>query len=167
MTADLSMVWWVATGLLIALELWTGTVYLLLLALGAAAGGIAAWWGAAPAWQIACAALIGGGTTALWHLQRARTAQSISREGTDGGSLDLGQTVQVTHWAADGTARIQYRGSVWTARQAPLATDTAFPATSHGPGAHQIVGIEGNILLITPASPTAPSPIGVRSSAVP
>jgi len=39
---NLAPVWWIATGVLIAVELATGTFYLLMLAVGAAAGAMAA-----------------------------------------------------------------------------------------------------------------------------
>jgi membrane protein implicated in regulation of membrane protease activity len=41
MGASLATVWWVVTGVLVAVELATGSFYLLMLALGAAAAAIA------------------------------------------------------------------------------------------------------------------------------
>jgi hypothetical protein len=62
MDLSASTLWWLATGALVVLELTSGTFYLLMLALGAAAGALAAhlgcpppprwrwprWWAAAP-----------------------------------------------------------------------------------------------------------------------
>ena len=51
--------WWIACGALIAVELFTLTLYLLMLALGAAAGAIAAHLGAPLTAQMAVAAFTG------------------------------------------------------------------------------------------------------------
>ena len=64
--------WWVAAGVVVAAELATGTFYLLMMALGLAAAAIAAHLGLSLNGQIVAAALVGGGSTALWHWHRAR-----------------------------------------------------------------------------------------------
>ena len=51
--------WWLATGALVAAELATGTFYLLMVALGCAAGALAAHAGLATTPQLATAALVG------------------------------------------------------------------------------------------------------------
>jgi hypothetical protein len=61
--------WWLAAGALVAAELATGTFYLLMLALGCAAGALAAHAGAGATAQVVVAALLGGGATVAWHLQ--------------------------------------------------------------------------------------------------
>ncbi|HNJ45700.1 MAG TPA: NfeD family protein, partial [Ottowia sp.] len=53
-----STVWWIAAGLLVAAELLTGTFYLLMLAIGAAAGALAAHAGLSLSAQ-----LVAGGVT--------------------------------------------------------------------------------------------------------
>ena len=68
--------WWVAAGALVIAELSTGTFYLLMLALGCAAGALAAHAGAGTSTQVVVAALLGGGATALWHFKRARSPRS-------------------------------------------------------------------------------------------
>ena len=68
--------WWLLAGVLVAVELLTGTFYLLALALGAAAAALAAHAGAGFTAQLVTAALVGGGSTAAWHLQRARQPRS-------------------------------------------------------------------------------------------
>jgi len=57
-------------------------------------------------------------------------------------NLDIGERVHVTRWAADRTARVQYRGSGWTARLAPDAQPQA--------GEHVVTAVEGNWLVLTP-----------------
>ena len=54
-----STLWWVLAGVAVAVELVTGTFYLLLLALGMAAGALAAHLGAGTALHLVCAAWVG------------------------------------------------------------------------------------------------------------
>ncbi len=49
-----------------------------------------------------------------------------------------------TTWNADGTARVQYRGSVWTARAQAGATPVAGP--------HRVAAVEGNWLVLAPVT---------------
>jgi membrane protein implicated in regulation of membrane protease activity len=134
--------WWVAAGLAVAIELATGTFYLLMIALGLGAGAIAAYAGLGVSAQVIVAALIGGGATALWHWQRFRQPQSApARENRDV-NLDIGERVHVGAWGADRTARVQYRGSAWTARLAPGAAAV--------PGEHLVTAVEGNWLVLAP-----------------
>jgi len=141
---DLSapMLWWIVAGVAIAVELATGTFYLLMIALGLAAGAVAAYLGLAFAAQVVVAALIGGGATAAWHWQRFKQPRSApSRENRDV-NLDIGESLHVNAWADDGSARVQYRGSAWTARLAPGAARQF--------GEHRIVAVEGNWLVLEP-----------------
>jgi membrane protein implicated in regulation of membrane protease activity len=134
--------WWFAAGLAVAAELATGTFYLLMIALGLAAGAVAAHLGSGASGQIVAAALVGGGATALWHWRRFNQPRSApARENRDV-NLDIGERVVVSGWAADRTARVRYRGSDWTARLAPGA-----PAS---PGEHHVAAVEGNWLVLAP-----------------
>ena len=56
-------------------------------------------------------------------------------------NLDVGETVRVEAWAPDGTARIAYRGSAWTA----VWRGDGAPR----PGQHRIVAVEHNRLIVT------------------
>lgn len=135
-----STLWWLVAGLLVAAELVTGTFYLLMLALGAIAGGLGAHMGLPLAPQIMLAGLLGGGASALWHLLRRR------RQGTNAGSealLDIGQTVQVAAWQPDGSTQVHYRGAQWSAR---LAAHAIVPLPQ--PGTHRITGVQGSQLLL-------------------
>jgi membrane protein implicated in regulation of membrane protease activity len=134
--------WWVVAGLLVAAELASGTFYLLMLALGAAAGALAAHTGLTFSGQVAAAALVGGGATALWHFKRFRTPRSMPADANPDVNLDIGQTVQVERWNADGTAQVHYRGANWSVSfrggNAPV------------PGEHTIVAIQGSRLIVSP-----------------
>lgn len=130
--------WWLAAGVLVVAELATGTFYLLMLALGAAAGAVAAHAGAGLASQMAAAALLGGGAVAGWHLRRSRQPTALPADVNPDVILDIGGTVHVEQWQADGTARVTYRGAAWNARHAGTGPPLA--------GDHLIRAIEGNCL---------------------
>jgi membrane protein implicated in regulation of membrane protease activity len=108
--------WWLLALGLGILELITGTFYLLVFACGSVGAGIAAAFGA-PLWGqclVAAAISLAG---AAW-VRRSRTgAASSMLAGRNADVLaDIGERVQVDAWDAHGLARIQYRGTQWTAR---------------------------------------------------
>lgn len=142
MDLGLSTFWWVLAGLAVVAELATGTFYLLMMALGMAAGAVAAHLGLSPSLQIVTAALVGGGATALWHWQRMQHPRSAPAAENRDVNLDIGERVSVAAWGADRTARVSYRGSMWTARLQPDA-----PAQS---GEHVVKAVEGNWLVLAP-----------------
>jgi membrane protein implicated in regulation of membrane protease activity len=140
MPMDLSnaSVWWIAAGVAVAAELGTGTFYLLMIALGLAAGAIAAHLGLGEPGQFLAAAAIGGGATAAWHWhRRSRLGPPLPAGGDRDVNLDVGERVHVAHWSDDRTARVRYRGSMWSARLAP--------------GDHVVVAVDGIWLVLAPA----------------
>jgi membrane protein implicated in regulation of membrane protease activity len=149
MELSAATLWWLAAGVAVAIELVTGTFYLLMMAIGLAAAAMAAHLGLSSTGQVIAAALVGGGATALWHWKRASQPRSAAvRENRDA-NLDIGERVYVTEWSADRTARVQYRGSGWTARL-QVGADAA-------PGEHIVSAVEGNWLELRPsASSTHP-----------
>lgn len=110
-------IWFMAAGFMIVLELFSGTFYLLMIALGLGAGGIAALSGASAAWQLFAAASVGA--LATLGLRGSRFGKRRSFDATRDASvnLDIGQRVAVGEWADDGTgtmvARTAYRGALW------------------------------------------------------
>jgi membrane protein implicated in regulation of membrane protease activity len=128
--------------LLVVAELSVGSFYLLMLALGCVAGALAAHLGAGYPAQLFAAAIIGAGTTALWHYRRARAPRSAPVESNRDANLDIGQTLQVPAWDGDGTARVSYRGSAWNVQY----RGDAAPA----PGEHVIVAVQGTRLVVSP-----------------
>ena len=138
-----STLWWLATGVTVAVELATGTFYLLMIALGLAAGAVAAHAGLGETAQVVAAALVGGGATALWHWKRFRSPRSAPAAENRDVNLDVGERVQVTEWTADGTARVHYRGTAWTAR--------LLPGAARRPGPHRVAAVEGNWLVLAPS----------------
>ena len=142
---EASTLWWLSAGALVAAELATGTFYLLMIALGAAAGALAAHAGLPPSGQWLTAAVIGAGATAAWHLQRRRQPKSLPSAINPDVNIDIGQPLRVDAWASDGSARVQYRGAPWSVRFAGTGT----PA----PGEHVIVSVQGSQLGVAPAAP--------------
>lgn len=104
--------WWFVTALILAgVEMATGTFYVLMLALAAALGGIAALAGLDMTWQYSLAGLAAiVGTVVLYRIRAARPA-SVPADN----NLDIGQPVKVLRWNEDGTARVRYRGADWDA----------------------------------------------------
>src|SRR5215212_386576 len=98
-----STVWWLLAGTAVAVELVTGTFYLLMLAIGLAAGAVAAHAGAPLAAQLITAAVIGGGAVAAWHVQRGRRAPEPGASTNHDVNQDIGETVHVEAWNPDGT----------------------------------------------------------------
>lgn len=132
--------WWIATGVAVAIELATGTFYLLMLAIGLAAAAVAAHLGASFSAQLVAAAVIGGGAVTALHLMRAKHPAALPASANRDVNIDVGERVTVTQWNADGTTRVQYRGASWAARYAG--------ADAPAPGEHVIRAVDGNQLML-------------------
>ena len=142
---DPPSLWWLTVGALVAAELATGTFYLLLLALGATAGAMAASAGLDTQSQITTAAAVGGGAVVLWYFARKLRPAARPAGSNRDVNLDIGQRVLVPAWDEAGAARVSYRGTTWAVRHAGSGP----PA----PGEHVIVALDGNELRVTPANP--------------
>jgi len=136
-----SSFWWILAGCLVGLELLSGTFYLLMLALGAAAGALLAHMAAPLTAQIVSAAIVGGGAVTAWYLRMKQQNTPMPRSGVNPDALDIGQSVHVSHWSAERTAHVRYRGTEWQARY--QGEDT--PAS----GTFRIAAVEANQLILT------------------
>lgn len=136
------MWWMVITGVLVVFELFTGTFYVLMIAIGTALGIAAALLGFSLPVQILVAAVVGVLATGLLHRSRfgKPTRQDASRDPNV--NIDIGQQVRVETWT-NGAARISYRGSQWDAMLAPGAIAEA--------GTYKIVDIQGSRLVVANA----------------
>ena len=132
--------WWLAAGIAVAVELGTGTFYLLMVAVGLAAGAVAAHAGASLPMQLVVAAVIGGGAVAAIHVWRRGREKPGASQANPDVNPDIGETVNVDAWRADGTADVQYRGARWTA--------IAPASSARLPGAHRISEVVGNRLVL-------------------
>jgi membrane protein implicated in regulation of membrane protease activity len=134
-----STIWWLLTGAAVGIELLTGTFYLLMLAVGLAAGALAAQVGLATPVQLVVAAVVGGGAVTAWHLLRPKQP-AISSGANRDINLDIGETVHVDAWNGDGTASVKYRGANWTV--VPIS------GTVQGTGAHRVREVVGSRLVV-------------------
>ena len=84
-------VWWILAAVLVGVELASGTFYLVVYGVAAAAAGVAAWLGAGMVVQLLTAAAIGAvGTLALRRWKRSTDRPEFSAQ-----DMDIGKTVQV------------------------------------------------------------------------
>lgn len=139
------MSWLALAALVVILELFTGTFYLLMIAIGLVAGALTALLGAGSEMQMLSAALIGAFATVLLHKSKYgwRERQDASRNPDV--NMDIGQSISVAQWQDQGggkfTARAMYRGAMWDVElqhSAPLA------------GVFVIVEIVGSRLMVRP-----------------
>ena len=134
-------IWWLLAGGAVAVELVTGTFYLLMLAAGLVAGALAATLGLALIGQMLLAAAIGGGAVAVWHWRRSQCPAPKPVNANPDVHLDIGQAIHVVRWNADGTANVHFRGAQWIA----VAAD---PDQANQPGSFRIKEMVGNRLVI-------------------
>ncbi len=67
---DYPTLWWLIAGALVVAELLSGTFYLLMLSLGAAAAALTAYAGGSLTWQIVTASVVGGAAVVLWNMKQ-------------------------------------------------------------------------------------------------
>lgn len=139
-----STIWWLAAGLAVAVELATGTFYLLMVAIGLTAGALAAHAGLGLTGQLVLSAVVGGGAVALWHLRRLRHPPGLAATANPDVNLDIGETVQIDQWQPDGTASVRYRGAAWTV----VHRSGTAPST----GTHKVVEVVGSRLVVDKVS---------------
>jgi membrane protein implicated in regulation of membrane protease activity len=138
-----STLWWLLGGALVALELFTGTFYLLMLALGVVAGALAAHLGWSTTAQLVAAAVIGSAAVVGLYLNKRRQPGDPSVRSLRSVNLDVGETIQVDVWQSDGTASVKYRGAQWTVIRAP--------GTPPEPGMYKVSELIGNRLMVAKA----------------
>ena len=127
--------WWVLAAVLVGVELTSGTFYLLVYGLAAAAAGVAAWLGADMLVQLVTAGVIAVlGTLGLRHWKRGTGHPEATVQ-----DMDIGQSVQVESWQ-DGHGQVRYRGAVWDAEAESADVDSARPLI--------IRAVRGNTLVL-------------------
>lgn len=139
-----SSIWWLLAGGAVALELVTGTFYLLMLAVGMIAGALAAHLGASVMTQIVVSALVGGGAVAAWHFKRSKAPQPAAANANRDVQMDIGETVHVQQWNDDATASVKYRGAQWT-------VELAAGETAPQPGLFRVRQLNGSRLVVDKA----------------
>lgn len=138
-----STIWWLLCGGLVVLELATGTFYLLMLAIGMAAGALAAHAGMGLAGQLAAAAVVGLLLVTVCYLLKKRRPGDPSARALRSVNLDVGEVIRIEHWEADRTTSVRYRGAQWKV----LLRDGE-PAE---PGMYRVTELMGNRLVVDKA----------------
>jgi membrane protein implicated in regulation of membrane protease activity len=140
-----STLWWLLAGVAVGIELMTGTFYLLMLAIGLAAGALAAHAGAGMPAQLVAAGVVGGGAVFGWHLKRRHAVRQVLPAAANPDvNLDVGESVHVEQWLPDHTATVRYRGANWTV--------VPFGGTSEGPGLYRVREVSGSRLVVEKVS---------------
>jgi membrane protein implicated in regulation of membrane protease activity len=135
-----STIWWALTGAAVAVELVTGTFYSLMFSLGMAAAAIAAHLGATASLQLMIAAVVGGGSVLAWRAYKQKSPSSPPAGANHDVNMDVGETVVVASWTADGSSSVKYRGANWAVSLAPGES----PST----GVHKVVEVVGSRLIV-------------------
>ncbi len=135
-----STMWWVLAGVVIAVELVTGTFYLLMVSIGLMAAALSAHLGASTAAQYVVAALIGGGSVVAWRAYKQQQPSGLPASANHDVNMDIGETVHVEAWNPDGTSTVKYRGAQWNVSIAPGDTPT--------PGLHTVIEVIGSRLVV-------------------
>jgi membrane protein implicated in regulation of membrane protease activity len=133
--------WLVAAGVLVVLELFSGTFYLLMIAIGLGFGALAALAGVSVPFQTIVAAVVGVIATLLLHRSRLGRPARTNPARDPNVNLDIGQRITVDQWN-DGKARVMYRGALW---------DVELGHGDHPQaGDFKIVEVQGSRLIVSP-----------------
>jgi membrane protein implicated in regulation of membrane protease activity len=132
--------WLAAAGVTVILELFSGTFYLLMIAIGLVAGAVVAFLGLGEVVALLVAAVVGVAATFLLRRSRyGKQQQRVQAERDPNVNLDIGQTVNVPAWQ-DGAARVMYRGALWDVELAP--------GSIAAPGPYTIREVRGSRLIV-------------------
>jgi len=134
-------VWWILMGFLLVAELFTGSLYLLMLAISAAIGGVCAYLELDVLNQLLIASVAGVCSLVSCYLIRRNIKKS--KEGDITNHLDIGAFVMVDEWLQDGTTQVKHRGANWTA--VCIESNKVI-------GLHQVTAINGTRLVIKPTA---------------
>lgn len=129
------ILWFAAAGALIAVELVTGTVFLLMIAAGAAVAALIALGGVGMVGQFICATLVSVAGCAVLRMRGIGIKPSGEKTNL---AFDAGQAVEVIERRANGTLRVNYRGTQW---------DAALEAGA-GDGPYVIRQMRGSVLVL-------------------
>lgn len=144
---DYWIFWLAAAVILVIVEIFTGTFYLLMVALGLAAGALCAWFGLDVPLQFVIAALVGAIATFALHRRHAGTAKRPDAASNANINIDIGQNVTVHAWRIESgnrpLARVMYRGAMWDVELAP--------GEEARPGVFTICALRGSRLIVTGA----------------
>jgi membrane protein implicated in regulation of membrane protease activity len=142
---DTWMIWLALAGVVVMLELFTGTFYLLMIAIGVLAGSVVAYFQGGLASQLLVAGIVGAIATIALHKSRFAWKGQVDTSKDPNVNMDIGQFVQVSEWQDQGngrwTSRTSYRGALW---------DVELPRGHGEAGRYQIEEVQGNRLIVKP-----------------
>ena len=138
------IVWLIVAGILIGLEIFTGTFYLLMVGIGFVAGGAVALLGGGQPLQFLVAAV--GGVLATIFLRKKRGISFTQNAASDPNvNIDIGQTISVSKWHDLGNgkyaSRAMYRGTMWDV--------DLISGSAPGAGLYVIREVRGSRLLVS------------------
>lgn len=138
-------IWFVIAAVALILELFSGTFVLLLICLGAAAAGVAAWLQQDIIIQLALLAIIPViGVFVLMRLGKFHLRNPLASDADSNLNLDIGKSVFVEKWDQERRlALVKFRGAQWQAKP----TESYEQLIS---GKHRIIAIRGIVLIIEP-----------------
>ncbi|MBI3284581.1 MAG: NfeD family protein [Burkholderiales bacterium] len=141
------MMWLVLAGIVVILELFTGTFYLLMIAIGLLAGALTALLSPESAWSMIVAAIVGATATVALHKSKYGWNHSKREVACDPNvNMDIGQSIHIQDWQDQGngkfSARAMYRGAMWDV--------DLRGATAHA-GLFVIEEMQGSRLIVRPA----------------
>jgi membrane protein implicated in regulation of membrane protease activity len=139
------MNWLVLAGILAILEIFSGTFYLLMIAVGALAGAMLAWFGFGNTAQILIAAVVALIATYILRNSKYGKIQKRGEAARDPNvNLDIGQILKIDDWKQEAgdqyIARVTYRGALWDV-ELERHSDPA-------PGLFKICEIRGSRLIV-------------------
>src|SRR5660397_143091 len=106
------LIWLTAAVAVVILEIYSGTFYLLMMAIGLAAGAVAAKFGVDLTIQFIVAAVVGTIAMILLRMSKFGTPQKTEASKDPNAILDIGRTINVTEWqrgeGGKSQARVMY-----------------------------------------------------------
>lgn len=133
------VLWLIMAGVLVVLEMFTGTFYLLMIAVGMGFGALAALSGMSVPAQTIIAAVVGVIATGVLHRSRFGRPTRHNTARDPNMNIDIGQQLTVAKWE-DGKARVMYRGALWDVELGQGAIPEA--------GNFKIVEVQGSRLIV-------------------
>ena len=138
------MTWLVLAGVLVILEIFSGTFYLLMIAIGMAAGALLAWFGVGDTAQVIVAAIVAVIATYLLRKSKYGKIQTTDAARDPNVNMDIGQILSIDEWKNEQgeqyVARVTYRGAMWDVE----LEENADPR----PGLFKIREIRGSCLIV-------------------
>ncbi|MFA9275837.1 MAG: NfeD family protein [Candidatus Aquirickettsiella gammari] len=139
--------WWlVLAGVVVICELFTGTFYLLMFALGLASAAVVSLFTSSVQMQMLIAAVIGSAATLALHKSKYGWKERSDAARDPNVNIDIGQQLTVDEWQDQGNgvsvARTKYRGAMW---------DVELRHANGSSGLFVIEAVEGSRLIVRPA----------------